>query len=367
LTRPRHARSRALLAALVAVAVAALTLCGPAAAAVPRSFFGVMSDGPLFAPTVDLGGELALMRSSGVGSTRIAVDWRAIEPARGAQDFAGLDAFVAAAAQQRIDVLPVVLGAPGWAARNPAVPSSPPRDPADYAAFLTALIGRYGPAGVFWQAHPELRAQPIRRWQIWNEPDLGKYWAQKDWAPGYVRLLRAARRAVKAGDPKAQVVLAGLTNRSWLDLRRVYRAGGGRLFDVAAVHPFSKRVANVLKIVGLVRAQMRRYGDRGKPLVLSEVSWSSGLGHSIFNYGWEMTEAGQAARLGQALAALAARRGPDHIAAVYWYTWLSPAVGGRDSFDYAGLRRLGPAGRPVSKPALAAFRLVARRLERGGG
>ena len=80
-----------------------------------------------------------------------------------------------------------------------------------------------------------------------------------------------------------------------------------------------------------------------------------------------MTEAGQAARLSQALTSLAARRQADHIAAVYWYTWLSPAIGGRDSFDYAGLRRLDAAGRPVSKPALAAFRLAARRLERGGG
>jgi polysaccharide biosynthesis protein PslG len=307
------------------------------------------------------------MQSSGVGSTRIAVDWRTIEPAPGALDFTGLDAFVAGAAQHRIDVLPVVLGAPGWAARDPAVPSSPPRDPGAYAAFLTALIRRYGPAGVFWQAHPELQPQPIRHWQIWNEPDLGKYWAQKDWAPGYVRLLRAARKSVKAADPSAQVVLAGLTNRSWLDLRRVYRAGGGRLFDLAAVHPFSRRVTNVLKIVRLVRATMRRYGDRRKPLVLSEVSWSSGLGHSTFNYGWETTEAGQAARLRQALLGLAARRRVDRIAAIYWYTWLSPAVGGRDSFDYAGLRRLDAAGSPVSKPALAAFRLAARRLERGSG
>ena len=326
-----------------------------------------MSDGPLLAPGVDLGGELALMQSSGVGSTRIAVDWRTIEPAPGTLDFTGLDAFVAAAAQQRIDLLPVVLGTPGWAARNPAVPSSPPRDPREYAAFLTALIQRYGPAGLFWQAHPELQPRPVRQWQIWNEPDLGKYWAQKDWAPGYVRLLRAARSAVKAADPSAEVVLAGLTNRSWLDLRRVYRAGGGRLFDVAAVHPFSRRVANVLKIVGLVRAEMRRHGDRRKPLVLSEVSWSSGLGHSTFNYGWEMSEGGQAARLSQALAGLAARRRADRIAAVYWYTWLSPAIGGRDSFDYSGLRRLDAAGRPVSKPALAAYRAVARRLERAGG
>ena len=352
-----------LLAALAALA--ALTLSSSAAAAVPRSFFGVMSDGPIFTPAVDTGAELALMHASGVGTTRLAVDWRTIEPARGATDFAGLDAFVAAAAQQGIEVLPVVLGAPAWAARDAAVPSSPPRDPAEYGRFLTTLIQRYGPAGAFWQEHPQLPRRPVRRWQIWNEPDLGKYWAQKDWAPGYVRLLRAARKAVKTADASAQIVLAGLTNRSWLDLRRVYRAGGGRLFDLAAVHPFSRRVANVLKIVSLVREEMRRHGDAQKPLVLSEISWSSGLGHSTFNYGWEMTERGQAARLGQAVLRLAARRRADHIVALYWYTWLSPAIGGRDSFEYAGLRRLDGAGHPVSKPALVAFRAVARRLERG--
>ena len=57
-----------------ATAVIALSFATPAAAAVPPSFFGVMSDGPLFSPTVDLGSELALMRASGAGATRIAVD-----------------------------------------------------------------------------------------------------------------------------------------------------------------------------------------------------------------------------------------------------------------------------------------------------
>jgi hypothetical protein len=49
---------------------------------------------------------------------------------------------------------------------------------------------------------------------------------------------------------------------------------------------------------------------------------------------------------------------------VYWYTWMSPAIGGKDSFDYSGLRRLDAAGHPVSKPALKAYRTVARRFER---
>jgi hypothetical protein len=80
-----------------------------------------------------------------------------------------------------------------------------------------------------------------------------------------------------------------------------------------------------------------------------------------------MAEAGQAARLSQALVGPGARRQADHIAAGYWYTWLSPAIGGRDWFDYAGPRRLDAAGRPVSRLALASFRAVVRQLERGSG
>ena len=350
----------------LAVVIAASLLIAPASAgaAVPASFFGVMSDGAVFAPTVDLGSELALMRNSGVGSTRVAVQWRALQPQPGVLDFAAFDAFVLATARAGVRILPVVLGTPAWAARDPSNAASPPKDPRQYGDVLTALVQRYGPAGTLWTQHPEVTRVPIRQWQIWNEPDLGKYWAAKDWAPGYVALLRAARSAIKAADPSAKVVLAGLTNRSWVDLRRVYAAGGGRLFDLAAVHPFSRRVPNVLKIVTLVRREMRRHGDARKPLVLSELSWSSGRGHSTFNYGWETTEKGQALHLASALARLAARRQADHIAGVYWYTWLSPAIGGKDSFDYSGLRRLDASGHPVSKPALAAYRIVARRSER---
>jgi hypothetical protein len=176
--------------------------------------------------------------------------------------------------------------------------------------------------------------------------------------------VRAAHGALRRADAGAQVVLAGLTNRSWIDLRAVYAAGGRRWFDVAAAHPFSARVANVVKIVGLVRREMRRAGDARKPLLVTETSWSSGAGRSTLNYGWETTEAGQAARVRAALSALARTRLRYRLAGVYWYTWLSPAPGAADSFAYSGLRRLDAAGRPVTKPALRAFRTVARRLAR---
>jgi hypothetical protein len=200
---------------------------------------------------------------------------------------------------------------------------------------------------------------------VWNEPDITKYWDGRRWATGYVRLLKAAYGAVKAADPGAQVILAGLTNRSWDDLGRIYSAGGRAFFDVAAIHPFSRRVSNVVKIVRLARGTMRRRGDAGKPLMLSEISWSSGRGHSRFNYGWETTEKGQAQRVRDVLGALSSRRVAYRLAGVFWYTWLSPKVGGRDSFDYSGLRRLSASGAVVDKPALWAWRVTVARLVAG--
>ena len=90
---------------------------------------------------------------------------------------------------------PVVHGTPAWAALNPGDPASPPKNPDDFARFLTALVARYGPNGSLWAEHPEVARQPIRAWQIWNEPNLTRYWNVAPWAPSYVALLKRAAHA----------------------------------------------------------------------------------------------------------------------------------------------------------------------------
>lgn len=336
-----------------------------AQAAVPRSFFGVMGDGPLLDGGVDLGRETALIRQSGAGTLRIAVYWRSMQPAADAPvDFTTTDRIVGAAAKAGLGMLPVLVRAPGWATGGDEREGAVPSDPATYAAFCAAMVRRYGPTGTFWAENPGVPKRAIGSWQIWNEPDIGRYWVGKPWAPTYVKLLRPARDAIKGVDPKARIVAAGLTNKSWEDLATLYRAGARGLFDEAAIHPFSKRVENVVKIVKLARRSMRAAGDGSKRLLLTEVSWSSGKGKSTFNYGWEETEKGQAAKIRAALPALARLRKAYGVGGVWWYTWLSPKIGDDESFSYSGLRRLDKGGKPVSKPALAAFRAVVSKLRR---
>jgi hypothetical protein len=357
-----------LLVAMLLVALPA----GDAVAArrhVPQGFLGANLDGPMLSPAVNTGGEFSTMTRAGVESVRLPVFWAAMQPTQGGPiDFSLTDRLIGEAAARGLRVLPNVARTPDWAAQRPgtAYNASPPRDPATYAAFLTALVHRYGPGGEYWRAHPGARAVPVRAYQIWNEPGQAYYWAQQPFARPYVRLLAAARAAIKAADPGAKVVLAGLNSgvgyRSWTDLGKVYAAGGGRLFDMAAQNPFSLRTAEVVRSIRLFRGVMARHGDRNKPLLLTELSWPSAKGKTRTRYGFEVTERDQARRIREAIPLLSRLRTQLRIGGVFWFTWLSPPLGSNQPFDYSGLRRQSGSG-VVSKPALSAWRSTARSLE----
>jgi hypothetical protein len=323
------------------------------------------------------------MARSGVEAVRVPIYWHAAQPYASfadvpdheadrfrdvggvPTDFGPSDRAVGLAAARGLSVLAVVLQTPGWARKFDEL-WSPPRDPEDYARFTAALVERYGPAGSFWRERTELPRRPVRSWQIWNEPGQRYFWAPQPSPSAYVALLRAARTAIKAADPGAKIVLGGLNERAWKAIARIYAAGGRGLFDVAAVHPFTLEVGNVLRIVGLVRRAMARAGDARVPLIVSELSWPTAP-RRIF--GFEVSEREQAVKARTALRRLAAARRANGIAAVFWETWISADRDPAASFDWAGLRALGAGGRVRSKPALAAFAEAALALEgvRKGG
>jgi hypothetical protein len=356
-----HMRLPVLLAVLVLAVPAA---AGAAPRQVPQGWLGVTAGGPMLDQPVNLDVETAVMAGAGVETVRLPVFWNDAQPAPGTTDLSLVDRFVAAAAARRIRVMPVVTGTPAWARLRPRDIYSPPRGTSAYASFMALLVRRYGPAGSFWAEHPQLPRMPFRFMQAWNEVSLRGYWSVQPFARAYVALLRATYRAIKREDPGMKVVLAGLPNYSWLDLPKVYRAGGRPWFDIAAVHPYTMAVRNLVRIIRLNREVMARFGDARKPIMATEVSWSSGRGYVRETRGFlTLTEAGQARRVAEVLPALAAVRARHRIAAVFWYDWLSPPLGvSGNAFSYSGLRRQTANG-IVSKPALAAFRRAALRLE----
>lgn len=377
-----------------------LMLVVPAAAeakrTVPRGWIGMNAGLELTSRPNLLGSEFGRMPRAGVESVRLTVNWDEVEPTRGTLNFTATDRVVGAAARRRLRMLITVLSAPRWASDdvpNVDAPILTPRNPADYAAFMTALVRRYGPHGSFWSSHRSLPRMAVRGWQIWNEPDLSFFWNKprahrhqgdrcdnQPWARSYAKLLKASYRAIHRRDKKAKVVLAGMPNYPWEYVCALYRAGAGKSFDEAAMHPYAYYVGpkqptrknghtvwgrgGVLEMVRLVREVMDRHHDRRKPLLLTEVAWPAAKGKVPYDTGISVTPSIQVKRIKQALPTIAKYRRKWGIAGIYWYSWLTDFDPAFDQpFRFAGLRRVFPDGHVTSEPGLAAFTRTARRLE----
>ena len=176
-----------------------LAAAAPASArAVPKGFYGTVYDGAVTDAPADVQDQqFARMAESGVESVRAVFSWADAQPVGGgAFDFSRTDQLVGLAAAHGVSLLPVVIYTPAWARADVNFSASPPRHRADYTAYLQALAERYGSAGTFWQAHPELPRRPLEYWQIWNEPHLRLYWNASHWQRGYGALLRASKVAL---------------------------------------------------------------------------------------------------------------------------------------------------------------------------
>jgi hypothetical protein len=259
------------------------------------------------------------------------------------------------------------MNAPSWDGHSfPYGDIAVPRSPGPYAAFVKALVMRYGPTGSFWRDNPQIPRAPVRMWQIWNEPNVYAFWPQspRPWYRGYITLLRAAHAAIKQADPHSKVVLAGLPNYSWIDLAKIEKHGGRSLFDVAAVHPYTKAPQGVVRIIGYVRRVLNRYGGRRKPILADELSWPSAQGTGAQGVGFDIvtTEAGQAKNIAKLLPMLARDRRRLGLAGFYYYNWASQGIPANGAFDYAGLFLMSD-DQFFAKPAYGAFRAAALAME----
>jgi hypothetical protein len=362
------------LIAFAAALVAAVAVAPAAQARVPERFFGAMWDREATkAPEAEQDAQWALMAQSGVKTVRTVFWWSRAQFTAGQPfDFDETDRIVARAARHDLNLLPLVMNTPEWARLVPGEFGSPPERVSDYTAYLRALVLRYGPAGSFWDEHPELPRRPQREWQIWNEPHLNFYWSTKGrgknaWVPEYARLLKASKQTIKAIDPGATIVLAGLADFAWDHLDHLNRFKIRRLFDVAALNLFTGRPRLLIKGVYKFRRALRRGREGRKPLWVTETTWPAGKGRvpvpdPLWQRAWYTTDAGMASRLRGAYRLGARFSARLRIGRMYWYTWSSAYRDG-DLFDYTGLNRY-QGGEFEPRPALAAYSAVARRLGR---
>jgi hypothetical protein len=376
----------ALTAALLLV-VLVLALGGGAATGAqppraPAEFFGIGPQTPLTRRDAEY------MKAGGIGIVRMAVPWSSVQEKRkkGAYNWAGLDEGVGVAARAGLRVLPFLYGTPHWLASKPTtLPVDNAMQRAEWKAFLTAAVRRYGPGGEFWADHsqsggvgvpyvpyepatpkptPIGRPLPIRSWQIWNEANFF-YFALPASPSRYAKLVKLSSQAIKAADPGAKVILSGLFAKPTANYPRgmpaaqflasLYRVPGlKRRFDGISLHPYAVDTETLEEYVEEFHDVTTAYHDR-VPLYVTEMGWGSEP--NFQQVAFEQGVRGQVRQLRGAYDYLLENRRRLDVRQVYWFSW-KDIQGDCNFCDSVGLFKEGAAFRP--KPSWRAFVAISR-------
>ncbi len=295
------------------------------------------------------------------------VRWDELQPTRGGSFNAGvisyLDELTSLASLKGQKVQLVLLGAPEWA-NGSTDPLVPPANPAEFAdSFAAPLARRY--------------AGRVQSWEVWNEPDEPEFWHSDVRGAGpYAALLRPTYAAIKAEDPSALVLGGPLTGNNYRFVEDLYKVGAGGSFDGISVHTdtacnlkapddFYREDGRIGRFTFLgfreVREVMVANGDAGKPIMMSELGWSTtdtrcGRGVWAGQKDAGVSQAAQAAYLQQAYHCLAQY---PYVNAGVWFSLRDSGAADTELNRY-GLLSHGFA----QKPSYAAMASVGRDGDR---
>ncbi|MBI5525810.1 MAG: hypothetical protein HY897_05705 [Deltaproteobacteria bacterium] len=274
-------------------------------------------------------------RYAELGGARIREDyhWHRIEPAEGGWHFESVATQAAMARTNGVKALAMLAYGVDWAMPDGTTSGI---NPGKFGAFAGRVASEF--------------CADIGEYEIWNEPNLSRFWTPGPDPAAYGGFLKAAHGAIKAACPGARVLSGGLS--SWDDFDPFSRWGflSGlhrshpdicEYFDVLAIHPYTFNqkpspehdwrsggisFESQPAMTALARERLDEMGCPEKPLWFTEAGWPS----------YELDEPAQGRYL--ARSALLALR--DGVEAYFWYTfWDGEPVttGERPHENYFGL------------------------------
>ncbi|MCB8977507.1 MAG: hypothetical protein H6657_08815 [Ardenticatenaceae bacterium] len=236
--------------------------------------------------------DLEMVQEMGFGWVKQVFAWRDIEGnAKGEFNWYRPDRIVQQAKEANLNLLVRIDHQPLWSVQalvdKPITQNQPPANYQDFGDFCFALADRY-------------KGQ-IQAYQVWNEPNLSREWGEQSPSPPeYTELLRVCYEAIKAADPEAIVVSAGLAPtgdqppRAMPDdefLQGMYDAGAANYFDALGLNAPGYKAPpelapeeglneiwgghrwNVFRHVEDMREIMVANGDADKQVVILETGW----------------------------------------------------------------------------------------------
>lgn len=308
-------------------------------AAAPLTY-GMSLSTALYGDELVLQQEVAGIAASGATLVRVDFDWSVVEPQPGRFDWHYLDRLVALTQEHGLAVLAVIDYTPGWARATGTSSHSPPLDPTDLGRFAAAATARY-------------RSDGVHTWEIWNEPNISRFWEPRPDPDRYAAVLSAATTAIRRVDPHAYILSGGLSPVAGSGdehqlpptrfLAAVYRAGGMTGVDAVAMHPYTfpgrpSDLGSAFRRLADLREVMQRHGDDDPRVWVTEFGAPTGTGTGA------VTEQEQAQILADACVQ-AQRR--TWIVAFVVYQLADGGTDQRDIEQNFGLRRHDQSPKPA--------------------
>lgn len=240
------------------------------------------------------------LMKSGATWMRVDVSWSSAEPTNTTPDqynWAFNDAQTILAIQKCFPLVVTLSGNPSWAS-SLSEGYLTKTNVAELAQFMGALAERYDGDGI--QDAPG--SPKVLYFELYNEPDVGRTSLYERWgdaADKYAEMLKAVYPAIKAANPRAQVVFGGIAYDFFTDqdpkypenngpfvrsfFENVLKNGGGPYFDIMNFHfyplfgpnwtkNFPKDGPGLVEKTAAVRSIMSRYG-LNKPVIITEAAW----------------------------------------------------------------------------------------------
>ncbi len=177
--------------------------------------------------------DLKLVEEAGFRWVKQEFPWREIERKnKGDWQWENSDRLMSQIEMHQLKIIARLGSQPIWAADAEMPAIAPPKNLQDFYDYVFAVASRY--------------KGRIQAYQIWNEPNLAREWGEKPPSPTeYVALLKVGYQAVKAADPNAVVISAGLAPTTRHDaqampdiyfIQGMYDVGGAPYFDALGVN-----------------------------------------------------------------------------------------------------------------------------------
>ena len=166
--------------------------------------------------------DLSMLKESGVGIVRMDISWGSVEKSKGKYDFSRHDKLIEDLDKLGIRLLFIIdYGNPNY---DDGLAPHTPEGREAYAKFCAALAERYSGKDIIWE--------------LWNEPNIDKFWLPAVNVDNYMAFCKAVVPVIREKDQNACIIAPATSAFDMKFMESCFEQGLLDLVDGVSVHPY---------------------------------------------------------------------------------------------------------------------------------